>query len=387
MNHPAVALGEDHALYETARERMIERLRRTLAEPLAGFPDHADIATGRWITKADGDCTGGFFVGLLWLAAREHPELLPVAQRWAEALRPRVRSRTHYRGMLFYQGTVLGDLLFGDRAARELSIAVARALAEDFNEAAGVIGLGEEGEETSNLGPGETTVDAIGMIAAVLAYGARETGDARLRELARRHALKHVEWCVRPDGSVCQSASFDVDTGMLRRRYTHKGYSEHSTWGRAQAWSMLGYALSAIWLPEEPVFLQTAQRIADWWIDHVPADGVSYWDFGDPRIPNTWRDTSAPAMVSAALLKIAALTPEPSRSARYRAAAEHAIRTLLKEWLTPLGPGETRPPGMLIGACYHPTVGHAVNCEAIWPDYYLFEALSVLTGRLEPASL
>jgi unsaturated chondroitin disaccharide hydrolase len=375
------------ALYETARQRMIERLRRTIAEPLAGFPDHADIATGRWITKADGDCTGGFFVGLLWLAAREHPELLAVAQRWAEALRPRVRSRTHYRGMLFYQGTVLGDLLFGDRSARDLSIAAARALAEDFNEAAGVIGLGEEGEETSNLGPGETTVDAIGMIAGLLTYAARETGDPRLRDLARRHALKHIEWCVRADGSVCQSASFDVDTGALRRRYTHKGYSEHSTWGRAQAWSMLGYSLSAIWLPEEPVFLQTAQRIADWWIDHVPADGVSYWDFGDPRIPHTWRDTSAPAMVSAALLKIAALTPDPARSARYRAAAERGIRTMLQEWMTPLGPGEARPPGMLIGACYHPTVGHAVNCEAIWPDYYLFEALGVLTGRLEPARL
>jgi unsaturated chondroitin disaccharide hydrolase len=121
MNDRAVTSGDPLALYETARQRMIERLRRTLAEPLAGFPDHADIATGRWITKADGDCTGGFFVGLLWLAARENPELLAIAQHWAEALRPRVRSRTHYRGMLFYQGTVLGDLLFGGRAARDLS--------------------------------------------------------------------------------------------------------------------------------------------------------------------------------------------------------------------------------------------------------------------------
>jgi unsaturated chondroitin disaccharide hydrolase len=289
--------------------------------------------------------------------------------------------------MLFYQGTVLGALLFDDAPARELSIAAARALADDFNEAAGVIGLGEEGEETSNLGPGETTVDAIGMIAAVLAFAARETGETRLRELARRHALRHIDWCVRADGSVCQSASFDVDTGALRRRYTHKGYSEHSTWGRAQAWSMLGYALSAIWLPEETLFLETAQRVADWWIANVPADGISYWDFGDPRIPDTYRDTSAPAMVSAALLKIAALTPDPAHGARYRAAAEHGVRTLVRDWLTPLGPGETRPEGMLVGACYHPTVGHAVNCEAVWPDYYLFEALEVLTGRLPPAQL
>ena len=37
---------------------------------------------------------------------------------------------------------------------------------------------------------------------------------------------------------------------------------------------------------------------------------------------------------------------------------------------------------MLGDACYHPTIGHAVRCEAVWADYYLFEALAVLSGRL-----
>jgi unsaturated chondroitin disaccharide hydrolase len=281
----------------------------------------------------------------------------------------------------------LGPLQQGHDHAPDFTNAVARALAHDINEAAGVIGLGEEGEETSNLGPGETTVDALGMIVACLTYAANETGEARLKEMARSHALTHIEWCVRQDGSVCQSASFDVNSGALTRRYTHKGYSPDSTWGRAQAWSMLGYALSALWQPEEKLFLATAQRIADWWIANVPEDGISFWDFGDPKIPNTWRDTSAPAMVSAALLKIAGLTKDAAQAARYRAAAERGVRTMITQWLTPLAPGESRPEGMLIGACYHPTIGHAVDCEAVWPDYYLFEALTVLTGRLGAAEI
>lgn len=379
--------GDWQATYESARRRMIDRLRGTAAQDLAGWPDHADPRSGRWITKEDGDCTGGFFAGWLWLAGREIPALLPEARRWGYGLKRRLRSKTHYRGMLFYQGVLLGRLLHGEEEARELTIAVARALADDFNDAAGVIGLGEEGEETSNLGPGETTVDAIGMIVACLTFAAAETGEARLREMARRHALTHIDWCVRADGSVCQSASFDVNTGALTRRYTHKGHSPDSTWGRAQAWAMLGYALSALWQPDEPRFLHTAQRIADWWIEHVPADGISYWDFGDPRIPDTWRDTSAPAMVSAALLKIAGLTDDAAQAARYRAAAERGVRTMVMQWLTPLGANEDRPAGMLIGACYHPTIGHAVDCEAIWPDYYLFEALEVLTGRLGAAQI
>ncbi len=373
--------------YEDARGRMIERLRTTIAAPMEGWPDHADPKTGRWNTKADGDCTGGFFAGWLWLAAREDSGLLPAARQWGYGLRIRLKSKTHYRGMLFYPGVLLGRLLHGEEEARDLTIAVARGLADDFNPAAGVIGLGEEGEETSNLGPGETTVDAIGMIVGCLTYAAQETGDAQLRELAKSHALKHIDWCVRADGSVCQSASFDIETGELTRRYTHKGFSPDSTWGRAQAWSMLGYAIAAIWQPEEPRFLETAQRIADWWIDNVPDDGISYWDFGDPRIPDTWRDTSAPAMTSAALLKIAGLTTDSLQSERYRQAAEHGVRTMITEWLTPLEPAESRPAGMLIGACYHPTVGHAVDCEAVWPDYYLFEALEVLTGRLGEAEI
>ena len=373
--------------YDAARERMIGRLRATLAAPLDGWPDHADPKTGQWITKADGDCTGGFFAGWLWLAGRQHPDLLPAARKWGYGLQIRLRSKTHYRGMLFYPGVLLGHLLHGEDEGRELTIAVARALADDFNAAAGVIGLGEEGEETSNLGPGETTVDAIGMIVACLTFAARETGDDRLREMALSHALKHIDWCVREDGSVCQSASFDTETGEHTRRYTHKGYSADSTWGRAQAWAMLGYAIAAIWLPEEPRFLETAERIADWWVDNVPADGVPFWDFGDPRIPDTWRDTSAPAMTTAALLKIAALTADPAKAARYRRASETCVRTLITEWMTPQAPGEDRPAGMLVGACYHPTVGHAVDCEAVWPDYYLFESLEVLTGRLGAADI
>jgi hypothetical protein len=92
-------------------------------------------------------------------------------------------------------------------------------------------------------------------------------------------------------------------------------------------------------------------------------------------------------MVSAALLKVAVLTDDVARGARYYVAAEHILNTLIRHWLIPLASGETCPEGMLVGACYHPTIGHAVNCEAIWPHYYLFEALEILTGRLPPARL
>jgi unsaturated chondroitin disaccharide hydrolase len=361
---------------------MLARLRATLAMELDGFPDHADPQTGAWSLKPNGDCTGGFFVGWLWLAAREDDAFLAAARDWAERLRPRIPSRTHYRGMLFYYGTVLGAELLGDPGAGALTLAVARALRDSVNPNTGVIPLGEEGEESSNVGPGETTVDAIGMISGVLAWASRETGDPSYREIARRHALTHIDWCVRDDGSVCQSASFDTATGALTRRYTHKGHAPDSTWGRAQGWALVGYTLSALWMPEEPRFLETAERIADWWIDNVPEDRVAFWDFGDPAIPDTYRDTSATAIAAASLLKLAGLTSDPERAARYEREGTRTVRALVERHLTPVGADDAQAPGSLIDACYHPTIGHAVRCEAVWADYYLFEALTVLGGLL-----
>ena len=49
---------------------------------------------------------------------------------------------------------------------------------------------------------------------------------------------------------ACQSASFDPHTGDLLRHYTHKGVGDDSTWNRAQAWAMVGYALMYLWTRE-----------------------------------------------------------------------------------------------------------------------------------------
>jgi unsaturated chondroitin disaccharide hydrolase len=53
--------------------------------------------------------------------------------------------------------------------------------------------------------------------------------------------------------------------------------------------------------------------VADWWIAHVPTDYVAFWDFDDPKITETYRDTSATAAAAAALLKLSALVRDERR--------------------------------------------------------------------------
>lgn len=365
-------------LWPQALERLLRRVDATgtALRPADGFPHWGDPATGRWTLSPDGDWTGGFWCALCWLAAHAtgRPRYRDWARAWAERLRPRATSDTVFRGFLFYYGALLGALLGDEPRARELALEGARAWAGSFNAVAGAFPLGSAAEEASDVGAGEANVDTV-QGAALLVWAAGEASEPAWREAAVRHARRHVEFCVRADGSVCQSASFDPATGALKRRYTHKGYRDDSTWARAQAWAIVGWALMHRWTGE-PEFLAVAERAADWWLAHVPADQVAYWDFDAPVGPGTPRDTSATAIVAAALLKLTALSRDPGRRDTYRRAAETTVRALVTGYLDERG--------ILAHGCYNQRIGLATAHELIWGSYYLFEALQVLAGHLEP---
>jgi unsaturated chondroitin disaccharide hydrolase len=374
------------AVHRSSIDCMLERIDRTAAEDEPGFPHHADPATGAWTRSPNGDWTGGFWNGLLWLAATATGEERYRRQglEWARRLAPRAESETVFRGFLFWYGAALGSELHGDEEARELALRGARGFASDYNPAARVIPLGEQGEEASDVGRGEANIDGVPGGTPLLAWAAREAGDDRLAEIAAEHARRHIELCVRADGSVVQSASFDPATGEVERRYTHKGARDDSTWTRAQAWGMLGYAQAAAWLGGGD-FLEPLARTCDWWIAHLPEDRVARWDFDAPEGPDAERDTSGTAIAAAALLKAAALAPE--RAARYRECATEMLGALATRHLTPVGPDDRRPPGILADGCYNHRLGLATADELIWGDYFLFEALLVADSELDPLAV
>ena len=363
------------SVWQKALDRMAKRVDQTGPQLKGAFPHHADPVTGEWTTTPDGDWTGGFWPGMCWLAARSTggARYRRWAGEWAERLRPRAGSDTVFRGFLFYYGAALGDVLFGDASAREIALEGARQWAKTYNPNAGCFPLGDAAEEASDVGQGEASIDTV-QGAALLVWAAQAANEPAWRNLAVFHARRHIEFCIRPDGSVCQSASFDPVTGELKRRYTHKGVSDESTWARAQAWAILGYALMHQWTGE-PDFLEVAGRTADWWIAHVPASRVAYWDFDAPVGPETEHDSSATAIAAAALLKLAAAQKDEQRRKEYRAAAEATARVLVEGYL------DAR--GILDRGCYSKRINLATRSELIWGSYYLFEALHVLAGKLE----
>lgn len=372
-----------------ATQRMLARVRETAGSVKEGFPHWADPATGRWVTTPDGDWTGGYWIGMLWLAHRATGEApyRAWAETWVERLRPRIEAETIFKGFPFYYGGALGAILTGSAKARGLALLGARSLATLYDPKLRLIPLGRQAEEGAHVGTSETSIDSL-QAAPFLFWAAREAGDAALRDVAFSHADRAIALHLREDRSFIQSTSLDPRTGGVVKHYTHKGYSDTSTWGRAQAWGVLFSTLSFVHGSPEGRWLTAATRGADWWIEHVPADRVAFWDFDDPAIPNTERDTAATAIATAALLKLAIIAPTQAQRALYREAAEKTAEALVTRYLTPTSPGDGRVPGMLTESCFNKRPDArpqdaANKCEFIVADYYLLESLLALAGKIE----
>lgn len=380
------------AVWNEAIDRMLTRLRDTAGRVGDSFPHWADPQSGRWTVTADGDWTGGFWVAMLWLACRGTGEERYGlwARQWAERLRRRIASASVFKAIPFYYGGSLGHILLNDLAAREMALEAAASLMRLYNPALGLIPLGAEAEEGSRIGPAESSIDSL-FASPFLFWAARETGDTRMREAARSHASRVIELHLRGDGSFIQSSSLDPQSGAVIRHYTHKGYSDISTWGRAQSWGVLLSAMSYAREPAETRWLEAAERAADWWIAHAPSDHVAFWDFDDPHIPRVERDTAATAAMACAMLKLGVLA-DPLKREGYRRYAEATVTALVERYLTPVGASDRRVPGILTEGCFNQrpdsrSLDAAAQNELIFGSYYLFEALHILAGRLDPDTI
>jgi unsaturated chondroitin disaccharide hydrolase len=376
--------------WSEAIDRMLARIQDTAARVKDRFPHWADPETGQWQTTPDGDWTGGYWVGMLWLAAattgdaRYRSWAAPLAER----LRARVHAETVFKSFPVYYGAALGAILHDAAGPREIALETARHLSGLYAPALRLVPLGAQAEEGAHIGATETSIDSL-QAAPFLFWAAGVTGDARLREVATSHAETIIHLHLRADGSFIQSSSLDPATGRLVRHYTHKGVSDTSTWGRAQAWGMLFSTQCYLAERTREAWIRAATRGADWWLARVPADRVAFWDFDDPAIPHTERDTAATAIATAALLKLGRTAPTESDRARYLAAADATARALIDRYLTPTHPGDRRVPGMLTEACFNKRTDarpqdRANRCEFIVGSYYLFESLLGLAGHIDP---
>jgi unsaturated chondroitin disaccharide hydrolase len=260
---------------------------------------------GTWLTKGADDWTAGFLPATLWrvFERTRDPVWRDRAERWQAPLQAEASHDDTDLGFKMFMTFAVDHQLTGDEAAKQTALASADTLAARFDPTVGMIRVWDDRDDATQY---QVNIDA--MMNLELLWWAAQNGRPQYADIARRHADRTITDLVRPDGSTTMFGGYDQRTGALQRLYTEQGARDDSTWARGQAWAVYGFA-TAYRYTQDPRYLDTARRTADWFVGHLPPDRVPYWDFSVPQAPPEPRDTSAAAITASALLELSTLDP------------------------------------------------------------------------------
>ena len=350
--------------------KVLEIVTEKVKKNMMRFKDFPHITEkGNWITTEDGDWTGGFWIGLLWHAYKitGDEKYKGEAYKWVKRLESRRNDRTFDLGFLFYPSFAWGYKLTGDESLREIALEAANTLATLFNEKSGFV----YNDFTSNgKKVGRTIIDVM-MNLPLLWWAYEETGDKKYYNVAYTHAMRTIEEFIRKDYSTIHVIDFDLETGKIIRKISVQGYNNDSCWSRGQAWAIYGFAL-AYKYTKNKLFLKTAEKLAEYFIDNLPEDFVSCWDFNDPN--KEIRDTSAATIASSGLLTLSELREKEE----FREFAVNILNSLCNSYL-----GREDENGILAHGCFYKPRDFGVGESLIWGDYYFIDALIKVRGKLE----
>ncbi|MGH8886268.1 MAG: glycoside hydrolase family 88 protein [Egibacteraceae bacterium] len=362
----APTVSSDRPLFTRSLDHGVGRIRALVpAAEAHGFPRSTNL--GRWTYKQNGGWTGGFWPGQLWLAslAADDHALAEAAAAAARRLAPRrTDTSTHDLGFLFFPSWVTAFRITGDATWRDGALAAADSLTKRFNPRGSFIRAW--GPLDSPVNAGRAIIDTM-MNLDLLFWASAQTGDDRFADIARRHATTSATCHVRDDGSTAHVFDFDPATSAPIGRNTHQGHSPTSCWARGQAWAVYGFT-TVYRRTKAEQFLATARKVADWFLAHLPADAVPFWDFRSPDLPRDVRDSSAGAIAACGLLDLARVTGQD----RYREGALRILRALCQDYTTFGMPAQEAI--LLHGTGNKP--GNAdIDVSLIYGDHYFVEAL------------
>ncbi len=274
---------------------------------------------------------------------------------------------SHDIGFMMNDSYGIANQIKPNEAYKDVLITSAKSLIKRFNPTVGCT-------MSWSSKPGEFRVIIDNMMnLELLMWATKVTGDSTYAKVAISHANTTMKNHFRPDYSSYHLVNYNPETGGINKKQTVQGYADDSAWARGQGWGLYGFTMMYR-ETKDPRYLEQAKHIADFILNNpnLPADKVPYWDFNDPKIPNTYRDASAGAIYASALIELAGYVGT-SLAKKYLDVTETIIRTLSS-------PEYKAAYGINGGFILKHSVGHLpkdalVDVPLPYADYYFVEAM------------
>jgi len=360
-------------LWEFIERQLANTMNELATNPIySGGYDwpRATGSDGKWQPLAKGEWghwACGFIPGSLWYLYQKTSDETwrnLAEDRTAQLEHNRYRDYDHESGFVIYRSYGLGYQITGNPDYIPVIMDATTYLLHRYNAAVGCIKSWNAIENPKF----EVIIDGMMMLEMVF-WASKNGGDPTWYDKAVSHADKTMQNNVRPNGSTWQIVEYNPTTGAVNRKWYKQGINQNTTWSRGQAWGICGFTI-AYRETGESRFLETAKKIADYFIDHSPPDHVPYWDFNAPDYPQVpqVRDSSAAAIAASGLLELSTLVSSQQDKEKYYNAACNILDSLSSPAYLAHG---TNNMAILLHGC----AGGGAESSLMYGDHFFIEAL------------
>ncbi|HKP07234.1 MAG TPA: glycoside hydrolase family 88 protein [Microbacterium sp.] len=382
MTSTSPAAGTTETTTEAAIAAALSTIRRNIATFGGSYPDDTTVDDRYELRPAFGGIplggnrgwTTSFRTGMLWLAweLTGDEDYREAARVDAADFERRVRAEedldTHDLGFLYTLSTVAAWRLVGDPKARDASLLAADHLMRRFLEPAGIIQAW--GDLSDPAQRGRTIIDSL-MNMPLLTWAHEQTGEERFADAVARHTAQLREHILREDDSTFHTFYWDAETGEALRGGTEQGAADESCWARGQAWGIYGFAMNYAVTGDERL-LEASRRCTKYFLRHLPADEVPFWDLVYTDGSDAPRDSSAAAIAVCGLLELAKVETDAAAAAEWTARAHSILASLIANY-TPVSAEDSD--ALILHSVYDLPKGNGVDEGTLWGDYFYLEAL------------
>lgn len=365
----------DEKEIDDAIQTVVQKTKHNIVKLGETFPTPS-TENSTYKNSANVEWTTGFWTGILWLCYENTHEAIfkELAEKNISSFKERIEKRidvdNHDLGFLYIPSCVAGYKVANSLEGKNAALLAADQLASRYNPKGKFIqAWGKKGAKDNY----RLIVDAL-MNIPLLQWAAKEGKKQEYAKMANNHFETTLKYAIRNDGSAYHTYFFDNETGKPLFGRTRQGYSDDSSWARGQAWLIYGITLNYRQYPKKE-FVDTYIGVTNYFLNHLPADNIPYWDliFQDGSYQS--KDSSAASIAICGIDQMLREVPDIENAQVYRNAEKAMLSSLIKSYTERESNGIIP---LLNHGVYSWHSGHGIDEGNLWGDYFYLEALTRL---------